>query len=277
MPQKTILLNSFKESFAVIRNNKFLTALLFILQIALFATLSTLSYNYMSSIVENQKAIDDYLGKLELDETSIMSNLLQHESIVGNNPAIVMENSKKMLKNLRIYLIYIYLMLVIFASAGWAITYKLIHKLGLKKLIICFLKSFVILLLYLGLIFFFFLLLINISFAEFAAERTFSFAKYAAFLILSPVLAYFMFISLSLLDKVKLKDLIQRTLIIGIKKAHIVLMACFINASIFTLSVLLLYFFLEKNLFVLLLSAMLFIFSFVFGRIFMINFIEKLS
>ena len=86
-----------------------------------------------------------------------------------------------------------------------------------------------------------------------------------------------MFISIALLYKIKSKNVVQKTLLIGIKKAHYVLAVYFINIFLFTISIFLLYYFIEKNLFILLLSIILMIFSFVFGRIFMVNVVEKLD
>ena len=103
------------------------------------------------------------------------------------------------------------------------------------------------------------------------------FTKYVPFLIFSIVLAYFMFISLALIIKTELKNIVQATLKIGIKKIHYILSVYFVNIFLFGASIILLYYLLEKNLFVLLLSLILMIFSFVFGRILMISVVEKID
>jgi hypothetical protein len=112
---------------------------------------------------------------------------------------------------------------------------------------------------------------------QLAAESTKLLTKYVPFLIFSIILTYFMFVSLSLIKKTDLKNIVQKTLIVGIKKAHYILAVYFVNVFIFSISIFLLYYFIEKNLFVLLLSLILMIFSFVFGRIFMVKVIEKLD
>lgn len=86
-----------------------------------------------------------------------------------------------------------------------------------------------------------------------------------------------MFISLSLTNKTGLKDIVQKTLAIGIKKIHYILAVYLINIVLIGLSIALLIYFVEKNLFILLLSLMLLIFSFVFGRVFMVKVVERLD
>ena len=110
------------------------------------------------------------------------------------------------------------------------------------------------------------------------AEQNFKLLiKYAVFLFFSVIMAYFMLISIALLGKIRLKEIVQKTLVVGIKKIHYVLPVFFINIMLLIASSALLFYFIEKNLLGLLLSIALLVFSFVFGRIFAIRVIEKLS
>jgi hypothetical protein len=168
-------------------------------------------------------------------------------------------------------------LLIIFISVSWTITTKLINRINFKKSIKYFLNILVVLLFYLGLMFYFFYSLINISIAEIGAEAAKLFTKYIPFLIFSIVLSYLMFVSISSLNKTDLKNIVQRTLIIGLKKAHYILAVYFINIFLFVMSIFLLFYFIEKNLFVLFLSLILMIFSFVFGRMFLINVVDRLE
>lgn len=277
MPPKNIIVNSLKESFILIRKNKVLFVLLFALQIIFFVIFSFINLSYQTKILESAKAITDYMSQQQLDEASVASSILEQKSILGDDPLSISRNFKDIVKNFRLYLFYLFLLLIFFTSLNWSVTNKLIHKNNFKQLTRNFFNNLIVLLFYFGLIFAFFFSLINISISQIAAEGTKFLAKYYVFLLFSAVLAYFMFVSIALLHKIELKNIVQKTLGIGLKKMHYVLAVYFINIFLFAVSIFLLYYFIEKNLFILLLSIILMIFIFVFGRIFMVNVVEKLE
>lgn len=274
---RNIILNSLKESFSSIWKNKPLFTLLFILQIVFFISFSLISYNSTSKILESAQAITEYLSQQKLDELSVADSLLGQKSILGEDPLLISRNFSEMVKNFRAYLIYIFILLIASISAFWTLTLKLVHKINFKYAVKIFIKIFAISIFYLGLIFLFFFSIFNISFAEAAVDGAKIFSKYIPFLIFSIILAYFMFISLSLAHSAGWKNIAQKTLIIGIKKAHYILAAYLIIISLLAVSVISLAYFIEKNLFVLLLSITLMIFSFVFGRIFVVKVVERLD
>ena len=279
---KNILFTSLKESFSLIWKNKFLLFLLMVSQVLFFIIFFTISYHYQTKIIENANTIFDYLSQLKLDEAAITSNILQQKSILGEDPLMISRNFNEIVKNFRIYLIYAFILLVVFTSINWTITIWMVFEknFSLKRknfFINIFLKNIIILSFYLGLIFLFFFSLFNISLTEFVSMFSQILTKYVPFFIISLILSYFMFVSLSLLHKIDLKNLVQKTLIIGIKKAHYILAVYFVNIFLFSVSIFLLYYFIEKNLFVLLLSMILMIISFIFGRIFLVMVVEKLG
>ncbi len=274
---KNIILNSLKQSFVLIWKNKSLFILLFILQIVFFSVFFFINLKYQTRILENAKAISDYLSQQKLDEVSVASDILQQKNILGDDPLIISRNFNELVKNFRLYLIYIFILLVIFISLFWAITIRLLHKIRLKQAINILLKNLVVILFYLGLIFSFFYSVFNVTLAEAAAQGTGIFVKYVPFLILATILIYFMFISLSLLNKTELKYIVQKTLAIGIKKAHYMILVYFINIFLILVSVFSLFYFIEINFFIVFLSIVLMIFSFVFGRILIVNVVEKLE
>lgn len=182
-----------------------------------------------------------------------------------------------MAKNFRIYLIYLFILLVIFTSLSWSITNKLIYKKNFLHTKKNFFSNLVVLFFYLLLIFLFFFSLFNITITEVVTDSTKILTKYIPFLILSLILVYFMFVSLSLLYHTNLKSIVQKTLVVGIKKFHYIFAVCFINIFLFGIYTFFLIYFIEKNLFFLLLSMLMIIFSFIFGRIFLANVVEKLK
>lgn len=273
-----IILTSLKKSFSLIWKNKLISILLLLLQIIFFISLFLINYIYITKMIESQKAIYDYISNLKIDEVSIAEDIMQQKNILGDDPSLISRNFDEIVKNFKIYLIWSFIILIIFTSISWTITNRLIYGEKFSYLTKIFFKIFIVLLFYLGLIFIFFISLFDISFVEIATEGAKIFTKFIPFLIFSIVLAYFMFISISLLHKIGLRDIVQKTLRIGIKKMHYILTVYFVNVFLFVVSLSLLFYFIEKNLFVSsLLSILLMIFSFVFGRIFLVKIVEKLE
>lgn len=251
--------------------------LLLILQIAFFSVLFFVSHIYLPKILENSKAIYDYVSQQKLDDVSVASDIIQQKNILGDDILSISRNFDEVVNNFRLYLTYLFILLIIFTSINWALANRLVHGFNFRRLSGNFLKNFVALFFYLGLIFYFFFSLLNISIADAAAESAKLFAKYLPFLVFSVVLFYFMLISLSLLHNTELKNIVQKTLRIGIKKIHYVLAACSINILLLILPIILLYYFNEGSLIISMFSAIFIIFSFVFVRIFMINVVRKLN
>jgi len=247
------------------------------LQIIFFAAFSAINLNYGVKMMESEKAIDGYLASLKLDDVSVASDILQQKNILGDDPLLISRNFNEIIKNFRVYLAYFFILSIFFISAAWTMTNKMVYKTNFKISVNIFLKSLLISLFYLALIFGFFFSISSISFTQAAYDASKLIAKYLLFSIFSILLAYFMFISLSLMHNTALNKIVQKTLIIGIKKIHYILAVYFINALLFFLPLALLYYFIEKNPFILLLSIILLVFSFIIGRVFLINVVEKLS
>lgn len=233
--------------------------------------------DYQVKILENVKSISDYLSQQKLDDVSVAASIQQQKNILGEDPLLISRNFNDIIKNFRLYLIYIFLLLIFFISINWAITNRLVYKTNLMATSKNFFKNFIASLAYLGLIFLFFFSLLNIPLSGVAAESSKLLTKYVPFLLFSIALVYFMFISISLMHNTRLKNIVQKTLMIGIKKAHYILAVYFINILLFTVSVISFYSFIEGNFFILLLSILLMVFSFVFGRIFLAKVVEKLD
>ena len=271
----SILFNSLKESFAVIWKNKLIFLLLLVLQVLFFAVFSLVNVNYQMRILENAKAITDYISQQNIDEAAIAEKIMQQKSILGDDPLSIGRNFNELLKNFRIYLFYLFLLLLLFMSILWVLSHKLMDK-NSKKMLKNLSKIFVVLLFYIGAIFLFFYSLFNISIGDIAAGSSKFFVKYLLFLAVSVILLYFMFVSLALINKTELREIVQKTLVVGIKKIYYILPAYFINFALLVIPAYILYYFIEIQA-VLFLSMIFIVFSFVFGRVFIINVVEKLE
>ena len=274
---KNIVLSSLKESFFLIWKNKAWLFVLVLIQTGFLIAVFLLSGNYLPRVLENAQLMSAYISAQNFDEASMTERVLQQKDILGEDPEALTRHFDGIIENFKIYLVYIFVLVLVFSSILWSVTHKIMNKPGLRQLIRNFSSIFIILLFYLGLIFLFFYLLLNISFSEAVLQGSRIFIKYVPFLIFSVILAYFMFISLALPHKGEIKQVVQNTLTIGIKKAHYILAVYFINILLFIISVFLMGYFIDRNFFVVILSLIFFIFSFVFARIFLISAVQKLE
>ena len=128
MKYQNLIFDSLKESFNLIYKNKSLFALLFILQVIFFVIFSLISYRYVPKMIESQSAIEDYVSQLKLDEASVTSNILQQKNIFGDDPLSISRNFQNMVRNFRVYLISIFMLLVTSIPVNWTITIRMINK-----------------------------------------------------------------------------------------------------------------------------------------------------
>lgn len=272
--QKNIILNSLKETFVFSWKSKWLFALIFILQIIFFAAFSVVSMVYQTRILESAKSITDYIGNLNMTDVSAAQDILHQRNVLGDDPLSISRNFGEIQRNFRFYMAYSFILIVFFISILWSLTVQIRHNNSLNHFIKIFSGITIVSAFYLGLIFSFFIFLFSISFTEIANAGLLY--TYAPFLIFSIVLLYFMFISLSIIHKVELKDIVQKTVMIGLKRAHYILAAYLINIFLFLISTLLLVYYFKTSIFITFFAIMLMILSFVFGRIFIFSVVDKL-
>jgi len=269
---KSIIFSSIRESFVSIWKNKLLFLLVLFIQILFFSAVFYVSLVYQTRIYESTKAISDYMSRQQLDDISVAQNILKQKNILGDDPLSISRNFNNVILNFRLYLIYTFIALIVFLPLLWALSEKFLGRINLNY----FIRNLAVVFCYLILIFIFFYSITNISFSEAALSSGFIF-KYLVFFIAAIVLFYFMYISLSLTKNTELKNILPKTLRIGIMKIHYMLAVYFINLILIILSVFSLIYFIEKNFAVVALAILLFILTFVFGRIFMLNVVRKLD
>ena len=86
MPIKNIIFNSLKETFVLSWKNKWIFVLIFLLQIIFFAVFSLVSITYQTRILENAKAISDYISGLSMTDVSAAQDILNQKNVLGNDP-----------------------------------------------------------------------------------------------------------------------------------------------------------------------------------------------
>ena len=231
--------------------------------------------NYQVKIIEDAINMSNYLSEQQFDDITIANSILEQKNILGDNPELIGQKFDSIARNFRIYMVYTFALITIFLSAVWALAKSIIDK-SYNKFKNLFFKNLVVSIFCFGLMAVFLSLLLNIPFSEAAFDISKLLKKYLFFSLFSAAFLYFGFISYSL-DYKGFGNLIQKTLTLGIKKFHYFIAAYFIIifAMFFLMSGII--YFVDMNFFIATLFLLLLVFSFVFGRMLMINVVEKLE
>jgi cbb3-type cytochrome oxidase cytochrome c subunit len=80
---KNTILTSFKQSFAIIKKNKTIFLVLFLLQLLFFSLIFIVNLNYQTKILESVTNVMDYLSQ---------QNLAEGENIFGDDPLMIHRN-----------------------------------------------------------------------------------------------------------------------------------------------------------------------------------------
>jgi len=234
---------------------------------------------YQSKMLESTQAIIEYMEKQKFDQASLGLSLLQQKSVLGDDPLLISRNFSAIAYNLKFLIFYTLIIFILLNGFIWFLTCNLINKnfkslkINIKNLFNYIFKFGLI-----ALIFSFLAYLIAFSTLEsslnpFEETQKSSFAP----LLLVPVLFYFMYLAFPLLNKVQFKNILKNLFNLGIKKAHIVLLADLLTILIISVFSFLLFYLAEQNIFLVFVSTILLTLSFVWSRIFLALVVDKLN
>ncbi len=270
--KKNIILKSLKETFSLIRKHKLLILVLFLLQILFFSVLTFTQINYQVAIATNLQSMSQSLDNLALDDETIAQKISEKGDILDISG--IYASYDKIMETLRILIIVSFLIFAVMNGINWAFTDNLIKKKSIKQFF-TYLWKFILLALLYGVVILT-LLFLFIRTAFMGLETGDNPVFIALLLILGLVAFYFMFISFALIGKANLKDIFKKTFKIGIKKAHVILLAYMMNLAVIVLFFYLLYLIIEVNFVLFFIVTLLFFFIFVLTRIFFILVVDKL-
>lgn len=258
--------SSLKETLSVIKKNKYNIILLFFIQIIFFMSLGLLFYNTINPAMHHAKSAVDYYDRINITEDSNMFSYL------GEDPLSIYKNYEKMMYYLKFMTLFLFSAFVIINGTLWTLTDNLLNKKTIKQSFNYFTNFGIITLTFTLL---FYLLIFN-TLKSSLVKLEYSLLPLVGILFLFIILIYFLFISLSLIDKRNLKDNLKLTFKIGIKKFPNIILIYLINLFIIFLFSYLIYLTIESNIIVLSITLILFILSFVFTRLFLIISINDL-
>ncbi len=262
-----MILNSLKKTLSIIKKNKYKLLLIFFLQIIFFITLSLVFYHTINPAMKHAKNAIDYYDKINITESSGMFGYL------GEDPLVIYKNYSKMMYYLKFMAFFSILAFITLNSLLWALTDNLINKKNLKQSLSYFSRFGILTLIFILL---FYLLIFN-TLKSSLAKLEYSLLPLIGISFLFAILLYFLFISFSLINKRKLREILKLTLKIGIFKFPYIILTYLINLFIILLFSYLVYLFIELNMIILSIILILFIFSFTFTRLFLIISINELK
>lgn len=276
--KKNIILSSFKESFQILKKNKEVFLVLFLLQLLFFSSMFFVNLYYQPKIMDNVINVMEYISKQNPEEG---------ENILGEDPLMIHRNYESMVYNLRLLSIWCFFIFVLVNGSMFYLTSKLIYdkKFSFKG---CFrncrqnTKEFFVYLFKFGIASLIsFSLIFSSLYSVFKGSLFSLIESIDSFnpgsLLIAVVLAYFMYLTFSLIYKIKIKNIFKELVNIGLKKAHIILLAYLINLIVVNAFFLLTAFLIEINIVLISLIVLLLMLSFVWSKIFLVGVVEKLS
>jgi hypothetical protein len=262
---RNIIKASLKNSFKNISKNKGLFAVLFITQLAFIIILSVIFTKYAVEISSHAQAVMEPLQDSALVEMDITA--------LYKNPTDIYQEYKQMLSSIFMFFLFVYLCYIVINGINWDISNMI---LGGKCRCMHYLGTFAILFLIFTLPA---VLLINII-----SKIFFSIELAAAIIILGLAIfliaIYFMYISFSLINKYKLKDLkklLKHTFKIGFKNVPVLVTTHIIMLTPQIILLALIYRLLEANFFLLILLIILYIKAINWARIYFLTTVKEIT
>jgi len=272
MKHQNIILDSFKESFNLIRKHKLLVLALFLVQLVFISSLAFVSVVYAFKIMGEAQDVIGYLEQQDLSDEAVSANMLIGGNILGDNPMMLYRTASQIILDAATLVVLALLSYLLFGCLGWAITDGLLNKKSFKSFFQYALKFKAVTLFYLFLI-------IVLSYVVVRSIPSLDEAKLASFLplLFIIVILYFMFILIPLIGKNKLKDAAKKTWLIGTRKPHIVGFVHLINLVVIAVFSVLFFLSVDLPFFVVIAAGAVFVAALVWARIFLMVAINKIK
>jgi len=218
-------------------------------------------------IMDSATIIIDTLDKQQLTDEDVAKNFLQQGDLIQDSFELY-NASQEVIKNVGVLVAISMIIYILLGGLLWALTDQLINKKKLNQFFI-YIGRFAAITIVNSLIVFVILMQAGSGLKE---ELSFNYF----WLVLIVIPFYFIFISYALASKLKLKDLAKQTFLIGIKKAHYILLVYFINIVILCLLGLIMYLLLERTILLLTIAMILFILCYTWTRLFLAVVVESI-
>lgn len=267
------LLKVLLETARTIKKNKLIFIALILVQIIFLFSLFFVVITYSPKILNNAKEIADPFQNLDYNSLNLtekeVDNPLMKEMIKSSLASI--KKGQEMIKNILEMIFLALACFLVFNGFSWSLANYLVKKSSLWQYWGKFAVTTALFLAPTSLIVYF--VFKSLVFSLDPSQFQLWVNLFSGFLL---VVSYFMLISYCLADE-KLKDLIKKIFIIGFKKSPQLLLSLLILFILIFLSLVLVYFSMDRHLVLMILSGLAFIAVLAFGKIYLIETIAKLK
>lgn len=278
MGSKHIVISSLKESFLLIKKNKRIFLLIFVLQILFFSLVIMANAYYMPQILQSTQDVIDYAESLDINPQNVNIGILQQKNPLGDDPLRISRNYDLIMKNSIILLILIFLIFVVINGLVWYFASNISEKgkrlFSSKNLLSYLLWFFVVALVLSAFLYIFAYSLVNIAFSSYLSVKPINFVP---LLLITAIAVYYIYISIPILDKIKLRSLAKSSFSTGTKNFIPIISSYLIILILIIACLFLIFYLIELNLFLLLIAVLLCIFVFAWSKIYFAVVVKKLS
>ena len=207
-----------RHAFNVIKHHKLLFSFIILLQLLFFSSLGASLYTYSQEVVGSLNAVSNYLNSQEWLKTNPTEENLRELGIPSTDPEFIASEREKMLIATQMFFLKAGEAYILFCGLAWLLSYRMMHKHSIKELLNVYGKFVVVSLPYLAalsLLLYSLAVMITGQFLTLNAAQTYLFVLPLFFVFF---LLYFMPVSFALVPATPLKESVQQTLRIGIRK-----------------------------------------------------------
>ena len=277
MSPKHMVISSLKESFLLIKKNKRAFLLIFILQGLFFSLVIMANAYYVPQILQSAEDVIGYAEALNINPQAANIGILQKKNPLGDDPLLISRNYNEIINNSLFLLLSVFSIFVLIDGWVWYLASnmgKSKNLFSLKNSLSYLLEFFVAAMVLSAFLYIFAYNLVNIAFSSFLSVKP---ADFIPLLLIAAIAIYFIYISIPLLGKIKLRRLAKSSFSIGTKNFISVITSYLIILMLIILSFLLIFYLLELNLFLLLIAGLLSVFVFAWAKIYFSVVVKKLS
>ena len=280
MSSKHIVTSSLKESFLLIKKNKRIFLLIFVLQILFFSLIIMANAYYIPQILQSTKDVIDYAEALNINPQTANIDILQKKNPLGDDPLLISRNYNEIIKNSLFLLLSVFAVFALVNGLVWYLasniekSKSLKSLFSLKNLLSYLLRFFAVAMVLSAFLYIFAYNLVNIAFSSFLSVKPVNFIP---LLLMAIVVIYFIYILMPILDKIKLISLAKSSFSIGTKNFIPVIISYLIILILIIACLFLVFYLIELNLFLLLIAVLLSIFVFAWAKIYFSIVVKKLS
>jgi hypothetical protein len=256
------------EAVKAVKRNKSLFIILILLQIAFIVSVSFIGIEYQLKIYENAREIIEPLQAVDYNATAIEEGQPFMDDMMKEMISMT-RNYQEMVKNIFKMILLLLTCFLIFNGLSWSLVNYLLKRNNIIKYWGKFVLVSLVFLVPSSLISYF--ILKNLLSAE--AGLSNAGIKIVGWIFL--IVSYFLLVGFCLVEE-KLKDLFKKIFLVGVKKAHWVLLALLCYLSCILLSLVLIYFSINTILLTIL-GLLLLIIVLVLGKLFLAGVVKGMK